>query len=201
MTNAITSEKPADPSRGPWITTTRGKSHYPRCPNLDVMSVKEIGLVLSRIPRFGGHFRESVRFYSVAQHSVLVYKILCEMSGHSVPVTKDTKLAALFHDAHEAYSGYGDVISPMKTTDIRLTEEVQDVWIAKLIGINPEEFSHPSVRWADMRALSTEGRDIMERGFEANVELPKPREQIIYPQGMLNAEVDFEVTYREILLG
>lgn len=61
--------------------------------------IKLIAHALSNICRYNGH---SKRFYSVAEHSVLV----------SMCVPADLRLCALLHDASEAY--VGDVTSPLK---------------------------------------------------------------------------------------
>lgn len=61
--------------------------------------------------RYGGGVR---RFYSVAEHAVLVADLL-HHEGHSVEV----QLAGLLHDAAESY--VGDVISPLKYA-LRLVE-------------------------------------------------------------------------------
>lgn len=65
-----------------------------------------IGRVLGRLERFGGHTR---RPWSVLEHSFLVAFI----AGRILPDAGDDFLvAALCHDAHEAY--VGDMPSPMK---------------------------------------------------------------------------------------
>ena len=63
---------------------------------------EEIALVLSRIPRFGGHLAPSIPTYTVAQHSVLVSQL----------VPDEMQLAALLHDAHEVVTG--DIITPLQ---------------------------------------------------------------------------------------
>lgn len=61
--------------------------------------IEDIAHALSMQPRFGGHLKE---FYSVAQHSFKCYQL----------VSKQHKLAALLHDASEAY--LIDIPSPVK---------------------------------------------------------------------------------------
>lgn len=68
-------------------------------PTPDMISLVDIAHALSHVCRFGGHTRE---FYSVAQHSCLV----------SYLAPAEWRLAALMHDATEAY--LGDVIRPLK---------------------------------------------------------------------------------------
>lgn len=65
----------------------------------DSITVQDIAAGLSKVCRFGGQIKQ---FYSVAQHSILVSRL----------VPAELKLAALFHDATEAY--LGDVVKPLK---------------------------------------------------------------------------------------
>lgn len=79
-------------------------------PSEDQIHIEDIATALSRICRFGGH---SSVFYSVAQHSVLVMKLveLHNQTNHSLG-QQSLNLEALLHDASEAY--LGDMISPLK---------------------------------------------------------------------------------------
>lgn len=69
------------------------------CPTEDKIQIEDIAAGLSMICRFGGQIQ---RFYSVAQHSLLVAAL----------APMDLKREALLHDAAEAY--LGDVIKPLK---------------------------------------------------------------------------------------
>jgi hypothetical protein len=69
-------------------------------PTEDMIEIRDIAKGLSLTCRFGGQIP---RFYSVAQHSILV-QALCP---------PQLKLEGLLHDASEAY--LGDVIKPLKT--------------------------------------------------------------------------------------
>jgi len=70
----------------------------------DSIKLADIAHSLSNLCRFNGHCR---RFYSVAQHSVLVARVVRFLDGGMV-----AQRWALLHDAHEAY--VGDVIRPIK---------------------------------------------------------------------------------------
>jgi hypothetical protein len=63
------------------------------------ISIMDITIGLSNVCRWGGQIE---KFYSVAQHSVMVSRL----------APQELKMAALMHDASEAY--LGDVISPLK---------------------------------------------------------------------------------------
>jgi 5'-deoxynucleotidase YfbR-like HD superfamily hydrolase len=69
-------------------------------PTEEMIEIGDIAKALSLICRFGGQIP---RFYSVAQHSILV-QALCP---------PELKLEGLLHDASEAF--LGDVIKPLKT--------------------------------------------------------------------------------------
>lgn len=73
-------------------------------PDYNKINLNDIARGLSNICRFNGQVDS---FYSVAEHSVNVAKLLGKF-GHN----KDVMLAGLFHDAAEAYCG--DVITPLK---------------------------------------------------------------------------------------
>ena len=84
------------------INTSSGKIIDLKNPTPDMIDIKGIATSLSNICRFGGHVN---RFYSVAQHSVLVCYLMKETDGNYA-------LEALMHDASEAY--LGDVVKPLK---------------------------------------------------------------------------------------
>ena len=81
------------------ITTASGKFFDILKPEEYEFDIEEISTALSNLCRYTGHVN---RFYSVAEHSVLVSRI----------VPQHLALAGLLHDASEAY--LGDVSSPLK---------------------------------------------------------------------------------------
>lgn len=82
-----------------WMQTFTGKAFYPLAPTVEDIDIRDIAHALSMICRYGGH---STRFYSVAEHCVLL----------SHTVAPQNALWALLHDATEAY--VGDMIYPLK---------------------------------------------------------------------------------------
>lgn len=81
------------------ISTANGDFFDYLSPETHDFDIDVIAHALSNICRYGGH---SKRFYSVAEHSVLVSRV----------VPKRLQLCGLLHDASEAYCG--DVASPLK---------------------------------------------------------------------------------------
>lgn len=129
-----------------WSLTHTGKRFDLFEPDVDMIDPRDIAHSLAHLCRFNGHTRE---FYSVAQHSCLVADL----------VPTEHKLAALLHDATEAY--LGDMTRPLKEwmPYYRGFEDV--IWgrVCERFGL---EIDLPaSVRQADLIALATERRDLM----------------------------------------
>ena len=115
-------------------------------PRNNVVLVQDIAHSLSNICRFAGH---TSLFYSVAQHCVLT----------SFLVPPADAMAALLHDAAEAY--LGDVARPLKNLlpDYKAIEARIEADVFAKLGIPlplPE-----SVKKADLILLATEQRDLM----------------------------------------
>lgn len=89
-----------DPTRvGDWLQTYTGRCFWPMDPRPEEVCIEDIARSLAFRCRYGGHVK---RFYSVAEHSVLV----------SYFVPREQALWGLLHDAAEAYSA--DVPRPLK---------------------------------------------------------------------------------------
>lgn len=127
--------------RGSWMQTFTGRQFYPISPRAEDVQPEDIAHSLSLICRYGGHCRD---FYSVAEHCVLM----------SHAVASEFALAALLHDATEAY--VGDMVRPLKQhmPDYRDVEfRVADA-IGERFGIDPE--IPEAVHEADNRILLDE---------------------------------------------
>ena len=130
------------------ISTYKGKRFNVLAPNPELICVEDIAHALSNLCRFGGHIQQ---FYSVAQHSLIV----------SALVPRNHKLAALLHDASEAY--LVDIPTPVKvllpdyfTIEYRVTEA-----ISKKFGFQYP--FHESVIRADKKILRWEWNKIVKR--------------------------------------
>jgi 5'-deoxynucleotidase YfbR-like HD superfamily hydrolase len=84
------------------VVATGGRFMFGMGGQRQYVGIDDIAYSLSRIPRYNGQFAPDVPHYSVAQHSVLVSRM----------VPPEMRLAALLHDGHEAYTG--DIIVPMQ---------------------------------------------------------------------------------------
>ena len=132
--------------RGDWMQTYSGLRYFPMDPRPEDIDPRDIAHALSLLCRYGGHID---RFYSVAEHCVNV----------SHTVSKDHALAALLHDATEAY--VVDVPRPVKRylADYRMVEAKVWLAIAARFGVDPE--LPAEVKEHDTRILLDERATLM----------------------------------------
>ena len=170
----------------PTILTVSGQSFNFIDPASNVIRVTDIAHALAHVCRFAGHTRE---FYSVAQHSVL----------SSLIVPPEDALAALFHDATEAY--IGDVSSPLKQLlpDYQAIEARLHADIFAKLGL-PAELP-ASVKRADLILLATEQRDLIAPHDEEWSQLAgiTPLPECIDPLPPWSAATLFIERYRELV--
>jgi 5'-deoxynucleotidase YfbR-like HD superfamily hydrolase len=156
-------------------------------PERSTFTVADVAHALARICRFTGHCHH---FYSVAQHSVLVSKIL----------PPELQMAGLLHDAHEAF--VGDIAAPLKLVlpDFReLEDRVQRAVLERFSITLP---LHSEIKRADLVLLATEKRDLMhvnarEWQMPAGV---TPLEARITPKTPAQAEREFISRFQELTL-
>ncbi len=115
-----------------WINTRAGVRFEPLDAKPEDVRLDDIAFALSNLCRYGGH----VEFYSVAEHSVIVSRIV-EALGGSI----EEQRAALLHDATEAY--LVDLPRPIKHHPAfafyREAEAALAVVIAKRFGLETLE--------------------------------------------------------------
>lgn len=130
-----------EPRKGNWLQTYMGKAYWPADPRPEDVHIMDIAHALANACRFGGHCS---RFYSVAEHSVLV--------SHLVPPAD--ALHGLLHDATEAY--LVDVPRPVKMMldGYKELEELNWRAIAARFGLDPT--MPESVHDADQNVLLAE---------------------------------------------
>jgi 5'-deoxynucleotidase YfbR-like HD superfamily hydrolase len=159
----------------PWIQTYTGRAFDLLDPQPEQIDIVDIAHSLSNLCRFTGH---AAVFYSVAQHSCLVAELTRDLwrSEHGAEPPDVVLLAALLHDAAEAY--VGDVSTPLKRAMREISfghfsydqiEARVHKAIAARFGIHPPEVSplpdfrehcDALIKRADLIALATEHRDL-----------------------------------------
>ncbi|OYV37277.1 MAG: hypothetical protein B7Z83_05065 [Thiomonas sp. 20-64-5] len=148
------------------MLTCSGIDYAPGALRVQDVRIEDIAHALSLICRFGGH---SAEHYSVAQHSLLVVRILEAMEA-----PPEALLCGLLHDAHEAY--VGDVPTPIKAmlgTSWNDLEHQAESAVLDAFGLrNSMNDWHDLVKHADRVALATERRDLLI--FDMKTNLPWP---------------------------
>ena len=104
-----------------WLLTATGREHHlGACSALrpgNTPQIEEIAHALAQINRYTGH---AARPYSVAEHSLLVCDLV-QAAGFDC----HAQMAALLHDAHEAFCG--DAATPVK-------QVLGVAWMAESLG-------------------------------------------------------------------
>lgn len=133
---------------GNWIQLHSGRPFWPASPRASDIDIHDIAHGLSNLCRYGGH---SNRFYSVAEHSVLV----------SYVVPPEHAMEGLLHDATEAL-GLVDLPKPVKDMLPEYHELEQTVWLAVAERFNLPANQTLAVREADMAVLLAEKPQLLE---------------------------------------
>jgi 5'-deoxynucleotidase YfbR-like HD superfamily hydrolase len=105
---------------------------YVRRQGGEALTLRDIGLALGRVPRFGGHCRYH---WTVLHHSIAAGKLADMVDYQTGQRQAGRVLGALLHDAHEAVTG--DIPTPWKTTDNRIDQYLLDKQIFGEFGMLP----------------------------------------------------------------
>ena len=172
----------------PDILTQSGNYFNFEYPGTSEIHIEDIAHALSHICRFNGHTHT---FYSVAQHSVLVSKVVAW-------IDPSRQMEGLLHDAPEAF--IGDVARPLKQLlpDYKVIEERVERAIFPIFGIQ-----YPlskAVKTADLILLATEQRDLMPEHDDewALIKEIKPLQESIMPVSPGEAFRAFMQSYEEL---
>lgn len=138
-----------------YIETRSGIIFHFLDPKPEEIKIEDIAYALANQCRFNGHCS---RFYSVAEHSVLVASL----------VEPKDRLAALLHDASEAY--LSDIPSPIKQflpDYAKMEDTVQSAINTKFLR-NGEPYKYEvdwkAIKQADRQQLSTEAHYLLTSG-------------------------------------
>lgn len=144
----------------PYLSTCKGNRFYLDKPAFDI---EEVAHALGNICRFGGHCR---RFYSVAEHSMLVATIM-EQLGLGDP------FEGLMHDAHEAY--LVDLPKPWKSALLDYVALEQVFEKALRVQYSLTDHVTPGCKTADLIALAIEARQL----------IPSKGDEFMWPDGII----------------
>ena len=134
--------------KGDWMQTYTGRQYWPLDPRADEVHLEDIAHHLSMLCRYNGACE---RFYSVAEHSVYV----------SLLVPHELRLAALLHDATEAYCG--DMIRPIKrnSPEYVAVEKLNHAAVCERFGIDPSDCE--VIKQADNAMLMAEAKYLLKK--------------------------------------
>jgi hypothetical protein len=127
-----------------YIMTRSGRKFEFENPSSNAFHLDDIAAALARTCRFGGHMADEWEgIYSVAQHSVYVYRLLKGFAQHR------SKFWGLLHDAPEAY--FSDTVTPLKNLvpELTIMEDRAAVVLRSAWGIPYSEEIAKEVHWAD----------------------------------------------------
>lgn len=153
-------------------------------PDATGLPVEDVARALAYQPRWCGATKQ---FYSVAEHSVMVSRIVREELAYD----------ALWHDAIEFIQG--DWPSPLKLylgrDDINRKLAPIEEALARRFGFR---LHRQEVKNADLVAMATELRDLLPNAWMEWEHLPPPMAQTIVPVGPEQAFAAFMARYEEI---
>ena len=174
------------PKHTDWIQTYTGRQFWPLEPRIEDIDIEDIAHALSNLCRYGGHVEQ---FYSVAQHSYLVSKV----------VPQEHALRGLLHDAAEAY--LIDLPRPIKRSvgmeAYGAAEKILQAAIYERFGLSPHD--PECIKTADNQLLRTEQRDLMKPAPVAWKDYRVGAlEMKIEPWSPLGSKVSFKLRFNEL---
>lgn len=170
------------------MTTRSGKIIQFSAPDPADIDIKDIAHALSMLCRFSGN---CIKFYSVAQHSVLVSEYLEDETGDL-----GWAMWGLLHDAPEAY--LGDLISPLKY-EMPGYLKVEDIFMEAIKEAFNLSSEPPQIlRKVDQILLKTESRDLLTNTKLAQTVDYPPLKKVISPLTQVQAKKAFLKRYREL---
>lgn len=189
-----------------WIQTYTGIRFLPNDPRPEDIRIEDIAHALSCIARFNGH---TERFYSVAQHSVLVSETLSVeaskvlappgLEGVMEESVRNLSIAGLMHDAAEAY--IGDITRPVKSCVPCFREMEERITSCIREALDVPQMPEHILKGADNRLLATEARDLLRGGAIAgwaDAVSTAPLDRVIAPLSPEMAEAAFLARWEEL---
>ncbi len=175
-----------------WIETYTGRAFYIQEPSPDDICLVDIAHALSNLCRYNGHCSQ---FYSVAEHSVHVAKFIEFLKFPTAVI-----MAALLHDACEAYTG--DFPSPIKWVipELQTMEKKIQKAVHEHFDIRPQAYKDKVIDVVDKRIVQDERHALMtpHTGLPWTVDGLEPLGINIHSWTPKIAEDIFLVTFYEL---
>lgn len=177
---------------GDWMQTAHGRKFWVMDPRPEEVFIEDIGWQLALICRYNGCCGiDEPWHYSVAQHSVLVSRVL-EARSYG----RDVQFAGLLHDAPEAYCC--DIHRPLKRNLHEYGPIEHRIWLAVAERFGLDHELHNAVKEADNDVLLAEQRQIMKPA-PAPWSVPgSPAEVVVDEITPKQAYAMFMARYREL---
>lgn len=179
-----------EPSRaGDFMQTFTGRKYWPMSPRPHEVYIEDIAHSLGLQCRYAGH---CIKFYSVAEHSVLIARHLA--ATHAPEVA----LAGLLHDAPEAYCV--DIPRPLKPYLVNYKGIEQDNWLAVAARFQLDRELPREVHDADNRIIADELVNLREMPWHARYAGQELGVKLRYwsPE---EAELEFLATFDALITG
>lgn len=183
-----------------WVTTNTGGRYDILEPERYTYDLLGIVQALAKVCRWNGH---TSRFYSVLEHSLLVYRETKHRLEHGYPEVQARErhrvlLQALMHDSAEAF--VGDIPTPQKNLldvargNVGRTSPFEEYEVRTLNTIGDQLFwmsnfaaLHPAVKLADSALLGVEAKVLM--GFDTFTEWCRACEPVLSPEVKVNRHI------------
>lgn len=174
---------------GDFLQTYTGRQYWPCDPKPNEVFIEDIAHALSLQCRYAGH---CLRYYSVAEHSVLIARYLA--AKHAPEVA----LAGLLHDASEAYCV--DIPRPLKPYLTNYKDIEEDNWKAIAARYRLSAEIPAEVHDADNRIIADELDNLVPMAWHARYAGQELGVNLRYwsPE---KAEVEFLATFDALMAG
>lgn len=187
--NGLTRNQPTEPPRvGSFMQTFTGRKYWPMDPKPHEVHIEDIAHSLGLQCRYAGH---CIKFYSVAEHSVLIARHLA--AKHAPEVA----LAGLLHDAPEAYCV--DIPRPLKPYLTNYKEIEQKNWLAIAARFGLQKELPREVHDADNRIIADELVNLREMPWHSRYD--KPLGVKLRYWSPEEAELEFLATFDALMAG
>ncbi len=141
------------------LLTVSGKEFNLLNPDMSLVLIEDIAHGLSYTCRWNGHTRT---YYSVAEHSIGVMERYEAYARPRGVYTKKGSLAALLHDAEEAY--WGDIPSPIKALYPEIEEKLSYLRIKIMDKFGAEYIANiEAIEICDKKMLQWEYDNLMNK--------------------------------------